>query len=282
MWRSNSIEDPTRRPKLRHPLEWPAYGIAVLLIPLILWWGWESVDTDVFYALVVFTLFLAFFREVQRRAVHGGAVALSRSQFPQIYETVDRFARELKLKRLPDVYVTSGHGVLNAYANESWGKSYIVINSELFSDQSDSIKDGLAYIIGHELGHIKLKHTSIFYTIPLVPWMWLSTLPYVGWVLGLPFNVLSRFREYSCDRVGAYLAPNGVNGLLLLAAGRYVYEQVDLESFLQQAHSRETRGRWTGIAELFSTHPFVGNRVRTLYKLGLLNTPNLDRQPRLL
>jgi Zn-dependent protease with chaperone function len=270
------------KPKLRHPLEWPAYGIAVGLIPLILWFGYESVDQDVFYGIVILTLFLAFFREVQRRAVHGGAVALSRSQFPDIYAVVDDFSRKLRLKRLPDVYVTSGHGVLNAFANEAWGRSYIVINSELFSDQRESIKEGLAYIIGHELGHIKLKHTSIFYTIPLVPWMWLSTIPYIGYFLGLPFNVLSRFREYSCDRVGAYLAPDGVNGLLLLAAGRYVYEQVDLESFLKQAESHEVRGRWTGIAELFSTHPFVANRIRTLYKLGLLRMPDQKDQPRLL
>lgn len=258
-------------PKLRHSLELPAYILAIALIPAALGLGYALYTEDIFIYAGFFILFIAFAREIQRRIVHGGAVALSRRQFPEIYEVVDDFAQKLALKRIPDVYVTAGHGALNAFATESWGKSYIVLHSELFSGQGDSIKDGLAYIIGHELGHIKLKHTSIFYTLPLVPWMLLSSLPWFGFFLGLPFNVLSRFREYSCDRVGAHLAPGGINGLLLLAAGRYVYEQVDLDSFLEQAHSRETRGRWTGIAELFSTHPFVANRVRTLYNLGFFS-----------
>lgn len=257
--------------KLRHPLELPTYVLAIALIPAALVLGYALYSEDIFIYAGLFIVFIACAREVQRRIVHGGAVALSRRQFPEIYEVVDDFAQKLALKRFPDVYVTTGNGVLNAFATESWGKSYIVLHSELFSGQGDSIKEGLAYIIGHELGHIKLKHTSIFYTLPLVPWMLLSSLPWFGVFLGLPFNVLSRFREYSCDRVGAHLAPGGINGLLLLAAGRYVYEQVDLESFLEQARSRETRGRWTGIAELFSTHPFVANRVRTLYNLGFFS-----------
>ncbi len=261
---------------LRHPLEWPAYIVAVALIPLVLAFGYWWDGEYMLYFIGPFTVVIILLREIDRRLAHGNSVQLSRSQFPDIYAKVDDYSNTLGLKRVPDVYVTTGGGVLNALSSESWGKSYIVLNSELFSDQGDSIKDGLAYIIGHELAHIKLKHTSIFYNLPLVPWMWLSMIPYLGLVFGLPFNVLSRFREYSCDRVGAYLAPNGVNGLLLLAAGRYVYENVDLESFLTQSESRETRGRWMGIAELFSTHPFVANRVRNLYKLGLFTRSHLD------
>jgi Zn-dependent protease with chaperone function len=264
--------------RLRHPLEWPAYILAVLLIPAVVatsgYLLGEGMDTTLVF-IGGFILFIVLLREIDRRIAHANAVLLSRSQFPEIYEIVDDFARKLALKRVPDVYVTTGDGVLNASATESWGKSYIVLNSELFSDQGDSIREGLAFIIGHELGHIKLKHTSIFYTIPLVPWMWLSGFPYFGLILGLPYTILSRFREYSCDRVGARLAPEGVSGLLLLAAGRYVYEQVDLDSFLEQARSRETRGRWTRIAELFSTHPFLANRVRTLYNLGFFGDPQL-------
>jgi len=263
-------------PKLRHPLEWPAYILAVVLIPAALALGYALYDEGIFYYAVTFIVLIAFFREIQRRIVHGNAVILSRQQFPRIYEVVDDFARKLVLKRVPDVYVMTGQGALNAFASESWGKSFIVLHSELFSDQDDSIMDGLAYIIGHELGHIKLKHTSIFYTLPLVPWMLLSSIPYFGFLFGLPFNVLSRFREYSCDRVGASLAPEGINGLLLLAAGRYVYQQVDLNLFLEQARSREMRGRWMGIAELFSSHPFVANRVRTLYNLGFFSERRLD------
>jgi Zn-dependent protease with chaperone function len=264
------------RAKLRHPLEWPAYILAVVLIPLDVAFGYWWDGGYILFGLGLLAVGLVFFREVERRISHGNSVALSRRQFPEIYDIVDDFARKLELKRIPDVYVTTGDGVLNAFSTESFGKSYIVLNSELFANQGESIRKGLAFIIGHELGHLKLKHTSIFYTIPLLPWEWLSMIPLFGYFLGFPYNVLNRFREYSCDRIGAHLAPTGVNGLLLLAAGRYVYEQVDLDTFLEQAWSRETRGLWTGIAELFSTHPFIANRVRTLYNLGFFGNPHID------
>ena len=256
-------------------MEWPAYILAVLLIPLVFaaiyWlWGGEGITDEVIY-VGIFILVTVLLREILRRSVHGNSVLLSRNQFPEVYAVVDDFSKKLDLKRRPDVYVANGDGALNAFAVESWGKSYIVLNSELFSDQGNSIRQGLAFVIGHELGHIRLKHTSIFYNIPLVPWMVFSTIPYLGDVLGLPYNIISRFREYSCDRIGAYLAPEGINGLLLLAAGRYVFQHVDLQSFLQQTRSRETRGRWMGIAELFSTHPFLANRVRNLYDRGFFS-----------
>jgi hypothetical protein len=67
------------------------------------------------------------------------------------------------------------------------------------------------------------------------------------------------------------LAPHGEEGLVLLAAGRYVYKQVDIEELLEQA--RRFRGFWPTVAQLPQSHPFAVRRVRALYDLGFFEAP---------
>lgn len=49
----------------------------------------------------------------------------------------------------------------------------------------------------------------------------------------------SRVREYTCDRHGVWLAPEGKEGLTLLAAGKHIYKYVDIDAYL--ATSKITR-----------------------------------------
>ena len=90
---------------------------------------------------------------------------------------------------------------------------------------------------------------------------------------------LSRAREYSCDRHGAYLAQQGEEGLVLLAAGRYIYKEVDVEELLEQA--RRFRGFWPTVAQFPQSHPFAVRRIRALYDLGFFNASaeNLASKP---
>jgi hypothetical protein len=59
--------------------------------------------------------------------------------------------------------------------------------------------------------HIKLHHVSLWYQLSRCYTNWIPLLG--AW--------LSRLREYSCDRHGAYLCPDGEVGLVLLTSGRY-------------------------------------------------------------
>jgi Zn-dependent protease with chaperone function len=82
-------------------------------------------------------------------------------------------------------------------------------------------------------------------------------------------------REYSCDRIGAALEPQGAVGLVLLASGRYTETEVDIEQLLDQ--SRRLRGLWVGLAQLPRSHPFTVRRLERLVGLGLLSTDPADR-----
>jgi Zn-dependent protease with chaperone function len=199
---------------------------------------------------------LVVYRQLTRAGIRGSAVRLSRRQFPDIYAVKDDFARRLNLKRDPEIYLMSGNGVLNAFAASTFGYDFVVIHSELFSNTYEKNKDALAFIVGHELGHLRLGHTRLWYQLSTA---YVDRVPLLG-------GFLSRAREFSCDRHGAYLAPQGEEGLVLLTAGRYVYKQVDVEELLEQA--RRFRGFWPVMAQLPQSHPFSVRRIRTLYDLG--------------
>ena len=270
----------TRR--LRNPYEIPLYVFSVLINLLIiaiilsgvLFLGFvntlageplsgPAVDAIVvaFVALLLLVPSLVVYRQLTRAGIRGSAVRLSRRQFPDIYAVKEDFARKLSLKRDPEIYVMSGNGMLNAFAASTFGYDFVVIHSELFSNTYEKNKDALAFIIGHELGHLRLGHTRLWYQLSTA---YVDRVPLLG-------KFLSRAREYSCDRHGAYVAPQGEEGLMLLAAGRYVYKQVDTEELLGQAH--QFRGFWPVVAQLPQSHPFVVRRVSALHDLGFFGAP---------
>ena len=214
-----------------------------------------------FVALLLLVPGLVVYRQLTRAGIRGSAVRLSRRQSPDIYAVKEDFARKLRLNRDPEIYLMSGNGALNAFAASTFGYDFVVIHSELFSNTYEKNKDALAFIIGHELGHLRLGHTRLWYQLSTA---YVDRVPLLG-------GFLSRAREFSCDRHGAYLAPQGEEGLVLLAAGRYVYKQVDTEELLEQA--QQFRGLWPTLAQLPQSHPFVVRRIRALYDLGFFEAP---------
>ena len=263
--------------KLREPDETPLYVVSVLVNLLIialilvgaLLLGYLNalageplsgpvvdVIRAAFFALLLLVPGLVLYRQLTRAGIRGSAVRLSHRQFPDIYALKEDFARNLGLKREPEIYLMSGNGTLNAFAASTFGYDFVVIHSELFSNTYERNKDALAFIIGHELGHLRLGHTRLWYQ--------LSTA-YVDRVPLLK-GFLSRAREFSCDRHGAFLAPRGEEELVLLAAGRYVYKEVDVDELLEQA--RGFRGFWPTVAQLPQSHPFTVRRLKALHDAG--------------
>jgi hypothetical protein len=58
---------------------------------------------------------------------------------------------------------------------------------------------------------------------------------------------------------------------MLLAAGRYVYKEVDVEELLEQA--RRFRGLWPIVAQLPQSHRFTVRRLKILYDAGFFEAP---------
>src|SRR5215212_5625689 len=271
--------------QLRNPYEIPLYVFSVLVNLLII--GFILMGTlllgylnalvgeplsgpvvDViraaFVALLLLVPGLVLYRQLTRAGTRGSAVRLSSRQFPDIYAVKEDFARRLNLRRDPEIYLMSGNGALNAFVASTFGYDFVVIHSELFSNTYERNKDALAFIVGHELGPLRLGHTRLWYQLSTA---YVDRIPLLG-------GFLSRAREFSCDRHGAYLAPRGEEGLVLLAAGRYIYKEVDVEELLEQA--QRFRGFWPAVAQLPQSHPFTVRRLKALHDTGFFGAPAHD------
>lgn len=227
--------------------------------------GFANAVRAALVGLLLFVPALIVVREVQRASVLGTAVQLSERQFPALYGTAQEFAKALGLGRRPVVYLANGNGALNAFAAQAAGQNYVVVSSELFAHLREENREGLRFILGHEMGHIRLHHVSLWYQLAVA---YSQRIPILG-------PTLSRLREYSCDRLGAALEPHGAVGLVLLASGRYTETEVDIEQLLDQG--RRLRGLWVGLAQLPRSHPFTVRRLERLVGLGLLSTDPADR-----
>jgi len=263
--------------QLRHPAELPCYVFMVVLnlviiaaiirFALVLPFvpsrfqdsSWALAIRSALVALLLFIPALVLVRETQRAAIRGTAVELSHSQFPDLYATAADFARRLRLRRQPQIYLANGNGTLNAFAAQATGHDYVALSNELFANLYNNNRDGLRFILGHEMGHIRLHHVSLWYQLSVA---YSQPIPLLG-------PALSRLREYSCDRHGAFLSPQGATGLVLLASGRYTENDVNVDELVRQGAA--LHGFWVGLAQLPRSHPFTVRRLERLYGLGLFH-----------
>jgi len=266
----------TKKLPLRHPAEMPMFiGMVVLnfailgvlidflasaaLIPAALrGTNWEPTIRAVAGAIVLVAPAVLIVRQVQRASVRGTAVQLSRTQFPDLYASVDAFAAALGVKPTPTVFLSNGNGTLNAFAAQSgWTNNYVALSNELFANLRNDNREGTRFILGHEIGHIRLHHVALWYQLVLC---YSQLIPILG-------PTLSRLREYSCDRNGAALERNGELGLILLTAGRYAADNVQASELVDQG--RQLGGFWVEISQLPRSHPWTVRRIWRLHQLGL-------------
>jgi Zn-dependent protease with chaperone function len=274
---------PQRRPRLRHPIEIPMYILLVILniAIVVVLFGALLIQLQpsllhavyitsnpqrlaviaILVGLLLAGLVLILVRQLNRASVRGGSVLASDHQFPEINaikrEAVARLG--FRSKREPEIYVAAGNGVLNAFAASAFGHDFVVVNSDLFANTFEQNQRAIRFIVGHELGHIKLGHTRLWYQL---------SLAYSGWIpLLAPY--LSRLRELSSDRHGAWFESEGEDGLILLAAGRYIYHQVQLPGVLEQA--KRNIGFWNTVVQLPLSHPLTIRRIRELNRLGMIH-----------
>src|SRR5215467_10286817 len=276
-----------RKLPLRHPAEIPMFIFMVFLNLVILGFlidflvtanllphamrgnGWETTVHAVAGAIILVAPALLVVRQVQRASIRGTAVQLSRTQFPDLYASVDAFAAALGVKPTPTVFLSNGNGTLNAFAAQSgWTNNYVALSNELFANLRNDNREGTRFILGHEIGHIRLHHVALWYQLVLC---YSQLIPILG-------PTLSRLREYSCDRNGAAVEPKGELGLFLLTAGRYAADYVQASELVDQG--RHLGGFWVGISQLPRSHPWTVRRIWRLHQLGLFGPPNLPHRPR--
>jgi Zn-dependent protease with chaperone function/type II secretory pathway pseudopilin PulG len=225
-------------------------GVFTLLIGTLIWLL-LAIGTFGAALLVLLLGFVAylFVHSTLIAHVKGNGVALSEAQFPDLHAQFVACCEQLQLKERPQAYVMNGNGGLNAFATKFLRSRYLV----LLSDVVDAMKqhpDGVRFYIGHELGHLRMKHLS--WQFLRWPVLW---LPLVG-------AAYSRARESTCDRHGLACSSspdNAARAIAALAAGSERWQQLDVKAYLEQA--RLTSGFWMSFHELTGAYPWLTKRV---------------------
>lgn len=196
--------------------------------------------------VLLFMLFARLTKGFWVGLIRGNSVRVTKDQFPEIYNIVEAQARALKLKDLPEIYITDGH--FNAFVMKFSRTHVLMLFSEVVETTLHGKYDVLKYVTAHELCHIKQRHLAkerLLFPARLIPF------------LGLAY---SRGREYTCDRTGYHFSPKGaVEGILVMTTGKEIHSRLNVETHIKNCEEQE--GFWTWFSEKFITHPHHYKRL---------------------
>jgi Zn-dependent protease with chaperone function len=218
---------------------------------------------------VLRSMFGFFGEKPIRLAFQANAVRVSSKQFPHVYSLYQDVCKTLDPGREYDLFI-SQTPLVNAGAY-GMNEPFIILNSGTVNLLED---EELAYVMGHEVGHIMSDHvlyrTMTFLLLQLAS----MGFPIVGLAARAVLVALlewSRKSELSCDRAGllAIQDPQIVMGTMLKMAGGGSAEDMNLQEFIVQAEEYREGGDVADqvfkILNLIgSTHPFYVLRVSEL------------------
>jgi Zn-dependent protease with chaperone function len=178
---------------------------------------------------------------------------------PEIIPLLETNSVRLQVEQVNVFIVPSNQ--LNAYTFGMDSPKAIVLYSSLFK-----IMDGdeIQFILGHEMGHVKLGHT------------WLNTL--VGGMAGIPssfgaaaimelaFRWWNRACEYSADRAGVLACgkPNkAISALVKLEAGPVALTRTGLQAAMQHIETDDD-DVLNNLEELVASHPMIVKRIHEI------------------
>jgi Zn-dependent protease with chaperone function/Tfp pilus assembly major pilin PilA len=218
-------------------------GVIVWLVLLVGTFGTALIGLALGFLIYLFT------HSMLISYIKGNGVELSETQFSDLHAQFVECCDRLEMVEYPKAYILQGNGSLNAFATKFLGTQYVVLLSDIV-DAMEQHTDGVRFYIGHELGHLRMKHLSgHFFRWPV---LWLP-------LLGAAY---SRARESTCDRHGLACSssPEGAaQALAALSAGSQRWKQLNIGSYLNQVY--ESSGFWMSFHELTAGYPWLTKRV---------------------
>jgi Zn-dependent protease with chaperone function len=244
----------------RYPGEHLILALTLFLVFAVI--AVTSVATVCGSALFVLIMLVASF--LLSRSHHNELVASARPVTPQTEPALANLIRDCgaRLQSGPvSTFIAPGN-ILNAYTFGLTEPQVLVVYAGVFRIMDE---DELRFIIGHELGHVRLGHT------------WLNSL--VGGMAGIPspylaaavlyfsFRWWNRACEYSADRAGLLACgkpEKAASALIKLTGGASVMRSAQgLQQALHQIEA-EDDGWENNLRAMLSTHPLIIRRLDAL------------------
>ncbi|WP_433714153.1 M48 family metalloprotease [Nocardia sp. CA-084685] len=251
----------------RHPWEIPLLVVVCLItalamliavaacIDLVL----DGKQPNIYLIILVFAPIVVWFlRGMSYASMRVNGVKMSPTQFPEGYQLVVEAAARFGMAKVPDAYVVLGNGQINAFASGHGFRRYVAVYSDLFEIGGAAREpEALAFIIGHEVGHIAAGHTSYWRQLGMFV---APSLPIIG-------SSLIRSQEYTADNHGYCNRHVGAPGAMgTLAAGKYLNKLVGFDEMADRAAVE--KGFFVWISNAMSSHPVLTWRMWALRDRG--------------
>ncbi|WP_040795026.1 M48 family metallopeptidase [Nocardia higoensis] len=215
----------------------------------------EGITPGDYLLLLVFAPLLVWAgRGLNYATQRVSGVKMSPTQFPEGYRMVAEAAQRFGMRTAPDAYVVLGNGQINAFASGHGFRRFVVVYSDLFEVGGQAREpDALAFIIGHEVGHIAAGHVSYWRQLGM---FLMPFLPILG-------SSLSRAQEYTADNYGYCHRATGASAAMgTLAAGKYLNTLVGFDEMADRAATE--KGGFVWLANALSSHPVLTWRMSAL------------------
>ncbi|MGW4242424.1 M48 family metallopeptidase [Nocardia sp. NPDC004722] len=210
--------------------------------------------SEITLALVFAPLIVYLIRGMNFATQRVNGVKMSPTQFPEGYRMVQEAAMRFGMKKVPDAYVVLGNGQINAFASGHGFRRFVVVYSDLFEIGGAARNpDALAFIIGHEVGHIAAGHVSY----------WRQLGMFAGGYIPILGSSLIRAQEYTADNHGFCNRPHGApTAMQTLAGGKYLNNLVGFDEMADRA--AQEKGFFVWIINAMSSHPVLTWRMWAL------------------
>jgi Zn-dependent protease with chaperone function len=240
----------------RYPYEYLLLGLTILIVLLVIAFTAAATicGSALFIPIIVILGYLSTKSKHHDLLSHGQQVTIHTA--PGLMPLIQENSIRLQVEPVNIFIVPSNQ--LNAYTFGMDSPKAIVLYSSLFEIMD---QDEIQFILGHEMGHVKLGHT------------WLNTL--VGGVAGIPsslgaaaimelaFRWWNRACEYSADRAGTLACgkPNkAISALVKLEAGAAARTQAGLQAAMQHIET-DDGDIMHNLEELMASHPMIAKRI---------------------
>lgn len=242
--------------ELRHPRERPVLLLTLALVGLLVLFLTPFTLGGVALVLAVGLGLQILVTTFRMKAIRKRAVPIE--QYPSLKVVFEQCRQRLGCRRPAEVLVVESPQ-RNAFA-VGFREPYTVV---LFTGLLDQLEPAeIAFVVGHELGHVELGHTLIHSLQSAVGARSFGVFGF-GFLLQLVFLLWSRVAEHSADRAGLLACLDlraGARALLVVSMDPKEARAMDLEAEIRRWTERDASLSERASAFL-STHPAISTRL---------------------
>lgn len=208
---------------------------------------------ETFALVLFFPIVLVFLREMKRARGRASNIAITPTQYPDLYQIVVEAARDAGLTTTPPAYLTSDPSVEACKLDNGMKQSVTIGTDFLAGCRENNDPDALRFMVAHQLGHVAARHGSFGRMLAT------SVLTATPGLSGL----LTRAQEYTADNYGHHFhAAGGHRAIALTATGKDNFIYVSESTQLWRAETQRGLSLW--LTNLLTSHPMPAWRTHAL------------------